>query len=74
MKNIEGLVFKVNGSNVLVRYFRTIINKKYSKTLKKASYIRAHSDYELKEGDKVLVRSCAPISKTKKYIVIKEGK
>lgn len=69
MKTILGTVVKVNGCNARVKYQVNFYNKKYDKRLKKFHYLMAHSELDLKIGDDVVLSSCAPISKTKKYKV-----
>ncbi|WP_342262156.1 30S ribosomal protein S17 [Alphaproteobacteria bacterium endosymbiont of Tiliacea citrago] len=70
MKTILGTVVKFNACNAKIKYVVNFHNKKYDKRLKKFHYVIAHSDVSLKEGDNVVLNSCAPISKTKKYRVI----
>lgn len=72
MKKIIGTVVSYSASNVKVQYSISWVDKKYKKALSKQVIIKAHSDFELNKGDQVVLRSCAPISKTKKYIVVKE--
>lgn len=75
MKTILGTVRKVNGCNARVEYAVHFFNKKYEKRLKKMHHVIAHSEIGVKVGDQVEIKSCAPISKLKKYRVvsIKEG-
>lgn len=70
MKKIIGTVSNLNGCNVKVKYVMDFYNKKYGKRLKRFSSLMAHSDMELVVGDSVVLESCAPISKTKKYKVV----
>lgn len=70
MKIIEGIVTKLNGCNAKVQYVINYFNKKYEKRLSKSHFLIAHSELSLKIGDAVVLQSCAPISKTKKYRVI----
>lgn len=70
MKNVVGIVDKVNGCNVKVRYSLSVVNKKYKKRLQSFRYILAHSDMSVQVGEEVVLKSCRPISKTKNYIVV----
>lgn len=69
MKTIVGTVFKTRGCNAKIQYVISFYNKKYDKRLNKFHYVMAHSDIDLCVGDEVMLKSCAPISKTKKYRV-----
>jgi len=56
-----------------VEWGRIRLIKKYERYEKRKSSIMAHvpDDIEVKEGDKVTVKECRPLSKTKHFIIIK---
>lgn len=72
MKKIIGNVVFFKAPNVKVEYSISWIDKKYKKNLKRNVVIMGHSEYDLSIGDRVVLRSCSPISKKKKYVVVKE--
>jgi small subunit ribosomal protein S17 len=56
-----------------VKVSRTELHPKYHKPIKKVKDYRVHNeDYDLKIGDKVVIKSCRPRSKTKRFIVIEK--
>lgn len=53
----------------LISYYRHL---KYQKVIKRKKKIKAHNEnLPLKIGDKVIVKSSRPYSKTKRFLVIK---
>lgn len=70
MKKIIGSVLSLNDCNVKIKYVMDFYNKKYGKKLKRFNFLMAHSDMDLTVGDFVVLESCSPISKTKKYKVV----
>ena len=56
-----------------VTWERRIYLKKYERYEKRRSGVMAHvsDDMQVKEGDKVIIQECRPISKTKHFIIIK---
>lgn len=56
-----------------VGWERRIYLKKYERYEKRRSSVMAHipDSIEVKEGDKVTIQECRPISKTKHFIIIK---
>lgn len=58
---------------VVVRVERVIEHKKYKKRYKIYKKYKAHSETEkYKIGDKVIIEECRPLSKDKKWKVIKK--
>lgn len=56
---------------VSVRVERTFLHPLYKKTVRKSTKYAAHdADNKCKEGDKVRIQECRPISKTKSWEVI----
>lgn len=55
-----------------VRWERRFYLKKYERYEKRSSTVLVHvpENIEVKEGDKVVIRECRPISKTKHFIII----
>ncbi|MBT3395432.1 30S ribosomal protein S17 [archaeon] len=50
-----------------------ILIPKYERYVKKTSFLNVHNSpcIDAKVGDKVMVAECRPISKTKKFVIIK---
>jgi small subunit ribosomal protein S17 len=59
---------------VTVQWFKKIKMPKYERYMEKISKVKAHnpSCIDLKEGDEVIIASCRPLSKTKKFCVKKK--
>lgn len=57
---------------VTVQWMRRIYIPKYERYYQKRTKVKAHNPTELsaKEGDKVVIKECRPISKTKKFVVV----
>jgi small subunit ribosomal protein S17 len=57
--------------SAVVAVSRYVKHPKYKKYLKKTSRFVAHNpDNKAKEGDKVTIRSCRPMSKTKHFEIV----
>jgi len=56
---------------VTVQWDRRIYVPKYERYLTKRSKVKAHNPDEMAatEGDKVIIKECRPLSKTKKFVV-----
>ncbi len=55
-----------------VEVFRLVKHAKYSKFIKRSSIFKAHDEKsESKKGDRVLIAACRPMSKTKRWKVVK---
>jgi len=51
------------------------LHPKYHKPIKRKTKIQAHNEeYDLQLGDKVVIKSSRPYSKTKRFLVIKKEK
>jgi len=57
---------------VVVRVERLKEHKKYKRRFKVHKNYKAHISEEYKEGDRVIIEECRPISKDKKWRVIKK--
>jgi len=71
-KEFKGVVVsdKMNNSAV-VAVSRYVKHPKYKKYLKKTSRFTVHNEgNKAKEGDKVAIRSCRPLSKTKHFEIV----
>ncbi|MEM3373835.1 MAG: 30S ribosomal protein S17 [Candidatus Woesearchaeota archaeon] len=57
---------------VTVQWLRRVYVPKYERYYQKKSKVKAHNPDEIsaKEGDKVVIKECRPISKTKKFVVV----
>lgn len=68
---LEGVVIsnKMTGTvRVLVEYLQS--HPRYKKVITKRKTFFAHTDKELKEGDKVNIKESRPFSKNVKWVVI----
>ncbi len=71
---LEGNVVSAkNDKTVTVRVERRYMHPMYKKYVKSSSKYTAHDETNsLKEGDKVSIIECRPISKTKRWIVVND--
>ncbi len=59
---------------VVVRVERRVRHPVYKKIIRRTSKFSAHDpENKCKEGDRVRIRECRPISKSKRWEVIAEG-
>jgi small subunit ribosomal protein S17 len=57
---------------VVVKVDRKFPHPLYAKTVVKSKKYHAHDPYNMcKEGDKVVIRETRPLSKTKRWVVVK---
>ncbi len=68
---IEGVVVKISGDKTAQVITTNVFQHPlYGKTIRKEKKVACHfENIDLKEGDKVMIESCRPYSKTKKFIV-----
>ncbi|HMB25974.1 MAG TPA: 30S ribosomal protein S17 [Patescibacteria group bacterium] len=60
---------------VVVEVERVLMHEKYKKQYKYSKKYKAHDEKnEYKKGDKVLIRQCRPMSRDKRWRVIKKVK
>jgi len=73
-KEFKGIVVSDKMQNtVVVAVSRYVKHPKYKKYMKKTTRLIAHNAGDrAKEGDKVTVRSCRPLSKTKHFEIVFE--
>lgn len=63
---------KMEGS-VVVKVSRTVTHPKYGKKYTKTRLYHSHEgQFQLHEGDKVIIEECRPLSKTKRWRVIEK--
>jgi small subunit ribosomal protein S17 len=57
---------------VVVEWNRRVFVRKYERYQNKKSKVKAHNPETIsaKDGDKVIIKECRPLSKTKKFIVV----
>jgi len=57
-----------------VEWPRTVFVSKYERSMTQRTRVKAHNpdSIEAKVGDKVLVRECRPLSKTKNFIIMQK--
>lgn len=56
---------------ISVLIYRKVRHAKYGKFVKKTSVFKAHDEKnEAKKGDKVKIKMCRPLSKTKRWMLI----
>ena len=70
---LVGKVVNISGNKtVKIETFRTYEHKVYGKTIKKRKCYLAHDENNLAQiGDKVLIASCRPMSKTKHFRLLR---
>ena len=57
---------------ISVEVYRLVKHAKYTKFVKRSSIFKAHDEKdEAQMGDKVLIAACRPLSKTKRWKLIK---
>jgi len=68
-EQVEGVVLSARGDKTItVSVPMMVQHPKYRKYLRKVRVFRAHDEAnEAKEGDRVLLRQCRPISKSKHW-------
>lgn len=73
-KRLQGEVVSTKmQKTVVVRVDRVVLHPKYKKRYKVSKRYKAHNLLEdIKEGDKVLIEETRPLSKEKKWRVIKK--
>lgn len=73
---LEGkVVSDLNDKTVTVLVERRFMHPVYKKYVKKSSKYRAHDEVNhYKSGDKVSIIECPPLSKTKRWVVMIDGK
>ena len=71
-KTLNGVVVSDKMTNTaIVAVSRFVQHPKYKKYIKSTKRYAAHNpDNKAKEGDKVTIRSCRPMSKTKTFEII----
>jgi len=71
-KQLTGTVISnKNSKTVTVRVERVKEHSKYKRRFRFHKKYRAHTDQEHQIGEKVVIEECSPISKDKKWKVIK---
>jgi len=71
-KMIEGRVVSHKMQNtIVVEVERSVRHGKYDKLLKRRTKLHVHDEASLaKEGDRVRIKECRPISKTKSWALV----
>ncbi len=65
------VVSAVMNKSITVLVVRNIKHPKYGKYIKKTTKVHAHDENNIcKQGDKVIVKECRPISKTKSWQLV----
>lgn len=74
IRQLQGIVVSDKmAKTVVVKVERLKVHPKYKKRYKVSKKYKAHDEKnECKVGDKVLIQECRPISKDKKWIVIRK--
>ncbi len=68
------VVSDVNDKTVVVRVERRFPHPLYKKTVRRSKKYQAHDETNaVKIGDKVAIEECAPISKNKRWSVVKSA-
>lgn len=72
-KTLAGIVVSNKAAKtVVVKVERFRLHPKYKKRYKVFKRYKAHTETPYKVGDKVIIQECRPISKEKRWIVIKK--
>lgn len=72
MKSLQGIVTKLLPQTARVEVTRRWLHPVYKKSvLRSKTYLCQLNDDSVKEGDKVEIQQCRPISKTKHFVVVK---
>ncbi len=72
-KTLQGVVVSDKmQETVVVAVTRFVKHPKYRKFIKRVKRYHAHNpNNEMKEGDKVTITECRPLSKTKRFTIVK---
>ena len=71
MKTIVGKVISTKMKNtVTVEVVRIKVHPTYQKRYRVKKKYHAHSDQKVKEGDRVKIQACRPVSKSKKWKIV----
>lgn len=72
-RSLEGTVTSdVCSKTITVEVERTFRHKKYKKYIRKVARYHAHDEKdEAKKGDRVEIRSCRPLSRTKRWTLVR---
>ena len=74
-KQLKGIVVSDKMQKTVVVLVSTLKkHPKYSKRYKSSKKYKAHSKGDVKEGDKVIIEECRPISKDKRWRVVSGAK
>ncbi len=76
-RTLKGVVISAKAhKTVTVEWSRLFYIRKYERYEKRKSVVKAYNPLciDAKEGDKVIVKECRPLSKTKNFVVIKKIK
>ena len=69
---LSGVIVSVHSKTIVVEVTRRVRHKLYKKIIKRTKKYHAHDEEnKLKEGEKVSIIECKPISKKKTWQVIK---
>jgi small subunit ribosomal protein S17 len=72
MKQLQGIVVSIKmQKSAVVKVDRHYRHPLYKKTVKRSKKYLVHDEKEVKEGDKVLIQECRPMSKRKRFKIIK---
>lgn len=73
MKTLNGKVISNKMVNtVVVEVTRFKVHPMYGKRMKRNAKFHAHTDKKIEVGEKVKIKECKPLSKTKTWVVIQE--
>jgi small subunit ribosomal protein S17 len=72
-RTLEGTVTSDQcAKTITVEVERTFRHKKYKKYVRKVARFHAHDEKdEAKKGDRVEIRSCRPLSRTKRWLLVR---
>ncbi len=72
MKQLTGTVVSIKmQKSAVVKVDRTYRHPLYKKTIKKSKKYLVDNQLKVKKGDKVIIQECRPISKSKRFRIIR---
>jgi len=71
VKQLTGTVISTKmEKTAVVKVNRLWTHPLYKKTIRRSKKYLAHDELGVKEGDKVIIKECRPVSKKKRFIIV----
>jgi len=72
MKQLTGIVISTKmQKSAVVKVERRYAHPLYKKTIKRKKKYLVHNELKVKEGNKVIIQECRPLSKRKRFKIVK---